>query len=251
MDQARLAALMSRDPSVQRAMESVFGKSDASTVQEVMTAPASVVVSKLMPLKPPKPPKMPSVSASYTPLPRPNAKSLVPKPMTGIKTKNQVASPAQPVKIPKTVEPVKPPVIKSDDADLVFTTTISKTDEDQRTVFGWASITEVDGAPVIDRQGDMIEMEELSKAAYDYVVSSRKGGHQHQRDASDMPLEVSDMIESVVFTPEKIEKMGLPTTTPLGWWVGYKVRDENIWQSIKKGDITGFSVHGKGKRVPV
>lgn len=126
----------------------------------------------------------------------------------------------------------------------------SKMDSDKRQVFGWASVVEIDGKPIVDRQGDWIAPDDIEKAAYEYVLKSRKGGHQHRRDG-DQPFHAADMIESFVVTPEKIEKMGLPKDTPVGWWVGYKVHDDEAWSKVKKGEITGFSIHGKGKRVPV
>ena len=137
---------------------------------------------------------------------------------------------------------------KSDDEySVTWYGEFSKTDEDKRQAFGWASVVEVDGKPVIDRQGDWITPDELEKAAYEYVVKSRKGGDQHRRDG-DNPFHAADMIESFVVTPEKIEKMGLPKDTPVGWWVGYKVHNDDTWSKIKKGEHTGFSIHGKGKR---
>ena len=134
-----------------------------------------------------------------------------------------------------------------DDFDITWAGEFAKADEDKRQVFGWASIVEVDGKPVIDRQGDWITPEEIEKAAYQYVLNSRKAGHQHKRDG-DQPFHAGDMIESFVMTPEKVEKMGLPEETPIGWWVGYKIHDDDAWQKVKKGEVTGFSIHGRGKR---
>jgi hypothetical protein len=139
-------------------------------------------------------------------------------------------------------------VLLRKDADVVWEGTFSKLDEDKRQAFGWASVVQVDGKPVVDRQGDWITPEEIEKAAYNYVLTNRKGGSQHKRDEADQPVHASDLIESFVVTPEKIEKMGLPAETPCGWWVGYMFRDEDTWQDVKKGLKTGFSIHGKGKR---
>ncbi len=140
---------------------------------------------------------------------------------------------------------------KADDGpDVTWSGEFSKVDDDKREVFGWASVVELDGKPVVDRQGDLITPDEIERAAYQYVMKSRKGGHQHRRDGEN-PFHASDMIESVVFTPEKIAKMGLPDDFPVGWWVGYKVNDDDTWDLVKKGDITGFSIHGKGKRQAV
>lgn len=139
--------------------------------------------------------------------------------------------------------------------DLGWVGTISKIDEDKRQVFGWASLSTVDGEPVVDRQMDFIPIEETEKSAYTYVKESRKGGDMHKRVKKglttnwDEPLHTSDLIESMVFTKEKIAKMGLPEDAlPEGWWVGFQVNDEKQWEDVKALRRTGFSIHGAGRR---
>lgn len=122
---------------------------------------------------------------------------------------------------------------------------ITKVDDDQRLVFGWASIgIDKDGAVIEDRQGDILDdVEEIEKAAYDFVLHSRDGGEMHVRKG------VSTLVESVVFTPEKTRAMGIPDgTVPTGWWVGYKVTDDEVWKAVKDGRYRMFSVHGRGMR---
>lgn len=143
------------------------------------------------------------------------------------------------------------PDVYSKGDDIIFKGTFAEVDEDQRTAFGWASVTELNGSPVIDKQGDFITTEDIEKAAYQYVHKSRVGGDMHRRTPSmqgDSAFKVSDLIESIVFTDEKIAKMGLPEDYPRGWWVGFKIHDEPTWQMVKKGLRTGFSIHGKGMR---
>lgn len=131
---------------------------------------------------------------------------------------------------------------------------ISKVDEEKRQVFGWCSLSEVDGEPVTDLQGDYVPIEETEKSAYEYVIRSRKGGDMHARVSKDWrdkdePLHVADLIESFVVTPEKLAQMGLPSDAlPKGWWVGFKVADDDVWEKVKTGERTGFSIHGSGKR---
>ena len=138
---------------------------------------------------------------------------------------------------------------KSETIDTTWTGEISKVDEDKRQVFGWCSLSEMNGEPVVDLQGDYVSINEIEKSAYGYVLTSRKGGDMHARDGA-APLHTSDLIESFVVTPEKLEKMGLPADSlPLGWWVGFKVNDDKQWEDVKKGERTGFSIHGKGSRV--
>lgn len=153
---------------------------------------------------------------------------------------------------PITIKEEKPkkekaPVKKND--ELTWEGEISKVDVDKQHVFGWCSIAKVNGEPVIDRQDDYIPVEEMERSAYDYVLHSRKGGDMHQRDG-EHPMHKSDMIESFVVTPEKLEKMGIdPETVPHGWWVGFKVNDDQLWNEVKDGKKSYFSVHGRGRRV--
>ena len=122
---------------------------------------------------------------------------------------------------------------------------ITKIDDDKRLVFGWASIIkDVEGKVLLDRQNDYIDSEEeLEKAAYSYVLNSRDGGEMHIRKG------VSTMVESVVFSKEKQEAMGIPSgSMPVGWWIGFRVNDERVWEEVKKGQYSGFSVHGTGQR---
>jgi hypothetical protein len=42
---------------------------------------------------------------------------------------------------------------------------ILKADDEQRIVWGWASVITEDGVPVVDTQGDVIRPETLMKAA--------------------------------------------------------------------------------------
>jgi len=149
---------------------------------------------------------------------------------------------------PYKIEPVNKANI--DPAKYEFDGEVKKSDAEKRQVFGWCSLSKVDGVDVVDRQGDYVPIDEMEKSAYHYVVNSRKGGDMHQR-VGDQPLHTSDLIESFVVTPEKLEAMGLePDAVPHGWWVGFKVNDEQQWENVKKGDRVHFSIHGKGRREP-
>ena len=122
---------------------------------------------------------------------------------------------------------------------------VSKIDLDKKLVFGWASIIkDAEGKVLVDRQNDYIDSEdELESAAYHYVLNSRDGGELHINKG------VSTMIESVVFSKEKQQAMGIPEgVIPTGWWIGFRVNDDRVWEEVKKGAYTGFSVHGTGRR---
>lgn len=124
---------------------------------------------------------------------------------------------------------------------------VIKFDNEQKLVFGWANIIkDEDGEIYVDSQGDFIDdIGQLEKAAYDYVLHSRNGAEMH------INQNVARVVESFVVTPDKLEALNLVSKTdaiPAGWWIGFKVDDDDVWEKVKDGSYTGFSVHGKGKR---
>ena len=122
---------------------------------------------------------------------------------------------------------------------------IMKSDDEKMLAFGWANVSmRVDGELIEDWQADIIEPEELENAAYEYVLLYREGGEMHERGG------VAVLIESVVFTEEKMQAMGIPTgTIPVGWWIGFKVLDEGVWEKVKNGTYPMFSVEGTAERI--
>lgn len=126
---------------------------------------------------------------------------------------------------------------------------IFKTDSDKRLVFGWASISiTVDGEQLEDRQKDMIDPEVLEEAAYDYVLNFRDTGEEHNPKMR----KKGKLVESCVFTVEKQKAMGIPEgVVPVGWWIGFKVDDDDAWKRIKDGTYKMFSIEGKANREPV
>lgn len=114
---------------------------------------------------------------------------------------------------------------------------IKKADPDQNLIFGWASVIEKDGIPIIDHQEDVIPVSELENAVYDFVLHSRQQGDMHDR------VGVGKLVESMVFTKEKQEALGIDLKQ-IGWWTGFKVHDEGLWQAHKSGDRPEFSIGG-------
>ena len=124
---------------------------------------------------------------------------------------------------------------------------IMKSDDEKMLAYGWANVSmRVDGELIEDWQGDIIEPEELESAAYESVRLYGDGGEMHERGG------VAVLIESVVFTEEKMQVMGIPVgTLPVGWWIGFKVLDEDVWKKVKDGTYPMFSIEGEAERVEV
>jgi hypothetical protein len=140
--------------------------------------------------------------------------------------------------------------IRQDGDDLLITfertrkTKIAKLDADRQIVFGWANVcVRCSGETVVDSHEDTIAAEDLESAAYDFNLSFRETGEDHEGDAK------GRLIESFFVTPEKLEKMGLKKNAlPRGWWVGFKIDDAKAWQRVKKGDLRMFSIQGVARR---
>lgn len=126
---------------------------------------------------------------------------------------------------------------------------IAKRDDEKQIVFGWASVAaDINGFPVLDRQGDVIDVNDLEDAVYDYVLRSRSGGEMHWKESRGIGV----MVESVVFTPDKMSAMGIPPgLLPYGWWIGLKITDTDVWEKIKSGQYRMFSIEGRAKRTPI
>ena len=124
---------------------------------------------------------------------------------------------------------------------------IQKSEEEKMQAFGWASVAlEETGEQLKDWQGDMIDPEELEQAAYQFVRLYREGGEMHERGG------VAVLIESVVFTEEKMQAIGIPAgTLPVGWWIGFQVTDADVWEKIKDGTYSMFSIEGTAERIEV
>ena len=84
----------------------------------------------------------------------------------------------------------------------------------------------------------------MENAAYRFVELYREGGEMHERGGAAV------LVESVVFTAEKMVAIGIPVgTLPIGWWIGFKVTDDDVWEKVKDGTYSMFSIEGTAERV--
>jgi cation transport regulator ChaB len=132
---------------------------------------------------------------------------------------------------------------------------LAKVDEEQRLVFGFFSVNKIGGELVEDLQGDMIETEELEKAAYGFVLDARVAGEGHVRKG------VGRLVESVMLSYEKQEaikeclaKQGINASLDLGcegWFGGFRIDDDDVWKAVREDGYPAFSIGGGGKRIPI
>ena len=115
---------------------------------------------------------------------------------------------------------------------------ILKADDEQRMVYGWASVVTEKGEPVIDRQGDVIEPETLVKAVNNFMEHVRVGKAMHTGD------QVGVVVHSMPITKEIGDALGIHSDRE-GWVVAYKVYDDNVWNMVKSGELAAFSIGGR------
>ena len=115
---------------------------------------------------------------------------------------------------------------------------ILKADDDQRMVYGWASVVTEKGEPVVDRQGDVIEPETLVKAVNEFMEHVRVGKAMHTGD------QVGVVVHSFPVTKELGDALGIHSDRE-GWIVAYKVYDDTVWNMVKSGELAAFSIGGR------
>jgi len=123
--------------------------------------------------------------------------------------------------------------------DIKYAVDVYKVDVEKRLVTGWFSVIEENGKPVIDKQDDVILPDTLEKAAHDFMQDSRVGGHLDETEAG-------GIVESIVFTKDKQEQLGIDLKK-VGWFGTYKVFDDEVWEKVKSGALPSFSIAGKAR----
>jgi holliday junction DNA helicase RuvB len=121
---------------------------------------------------------------------------------------------------------------------------IVKSDSSRNLVFGWANVSFTKNGQVLDRQGHMIDPEDLESGAYNFVVKYRTSGDEHAGEA------FGELVESLVVTKDKVEKGGFPPEMLGHWWVGFRLPPEQ-WEKVVKGERSMFSIQGNAQLIPV
>jgi hypothetical protein len=118
---------------------------------------------------------------------------------------------------------------------------IIKLDEEARIVWGWASVVSIDGKPMVDRQGDIISADVMTKAADRFMLDVRVAKAMHEG------AQIGEVIHSFPLTKALGEALGVHSALE-GWIVAMKVHDDGVWNRVKSGELAAFSIGGIGKR---
>ncbi len=113
---------------------------------------------------------------------------------------------------------------------------IVKQDEEKRLVYG--IVMEPDA---VDSQGDQTSAEEIEKACHRFMQNSQIIFSEHQQKEPDCYV-VESYISPVDYA------MGEQKVTKGSWVMVTYCGDEDIWNQVKKGELTGYSIRGFANR---
>lgn len=131
-------------------------------------------------------------------------------------------------------------IIKSDEKPTIQKhVPILKTDEEKRLVTGVVYEPNVE-----DAHGDFMTEEEIEKSAHTFMKEYQEIDKQHNWEGGYGKVVESWVAKADTYVGEQLVTKG-------SWCMTVYVEDDPTWEEIKKGDITGFSMGGKGERVEV
>lgn len=112
-------------------------------------------------------------------------------------------------------------------------------DGEQRFVLGVVMEPEVE-----DSQGDVTSADEIRQAAHSFMAKYRTRGLMHRQNLGERVSIVESYIApmDLAFDGVKVRKGT--------WLMAWKVEDNEIWEGVKSGKYTGFSIGGSARRVP-
>lgn len=126
---------------------------------------------------------------------------------------------------------------------------VFKVDSKQKIVYGKALVPDRE-----DSQGDIVSKEDVEKAAHNFLMNIQKAYVElytngiNKTDASQIGFmhTVFKGIGGFGYVVESyIDK------EDGSWVLATKVTDDKVWDMIEKGLITGYSIGGRGTRIPI
>ncbi|MBT2727846.1 terminase [Bacillus sp. ISL-75] len=113
---------------------------------------------------------------------------------------------------------------------------ITKADDEQQLVYGVVYEPDVE-----DAHGDSMTIDEIEKSAHKFLKDFRNIDTQHDFEAG-----AGELVESYI-APVEMDIDGEIITK--GSWVIVTKATEEIWESIKKGEFTGYSMAGTAEAI--
>ena len=110
-----------------------------------------------------------------------------------------------------------------------------KSNDEQQIVYG-----EVYKPDCRDSDGNWMSRSTIEKMAYDFMRDLKNNQVDKNHDGQ---AGKGAVVESFIV------RKGDPDFTEGSWVVGVHVPDKAMWEQIKKGELTGFSIAGEGQLI--
>lgn len=121
---------------------------------------------------------------------------------------------------------------------------MAKVDDSLGLVFGWAIISKLNGQEYYDSQGDFIPEDVMLKAAANYMQNGAVAKEMHVGD------EKGKVVFAWPMTADIAKAMGV-STNQTGLMIAMKPDNKSMLEKFRDGTYSGFSIGGRGERIPV
>lgn len=129
----------------------------------------------------------------------------------------------------------------------------SHVDMPNKTFWGIAVTSTINGQPYFDLQGDHVPVDELQKAADDFMQNSRNSGALHLMDpTTGKDLAAGKVVQSLVVDADVAKGLGIDL--PDGrecWIIKVRVDDAHVLRMVEASGLAELSIGGSGMRTPV
>lgn len=115
---------------------------------------------------------------------------------------------------------------------------VYKVDEELGLVFGWGLVSNVNGEPFFDSQGDHIPEDAMLKAAADFMLDGRVAKEMHTGESK------GTVLFAWPLTADIAKAMGIESKFT-GLMIAMKPSSPEILEKFKSGEYAGFSIGGK------
>ncbi|KKN21066.1 hypothetical protein LCGC14_0929260 [marine sediment metagenome] len=131
-------------------------------------------------------------------------------------------------------------VTKTHEFSAKVTWNYTKVDEPKRVVTGPVLVPDS-----VDLQGDFEFPEDIQKAAFKFMEDARNIGEMHIKFGNiGIPVE-SWIAREPFFVDKGSEFKIFPSGT---WMMSVKITDDKVWEKVRNGELTGFSIGFRGTR---
>jgi len=133
--------------------------------------------------------------------------------------------------------------------NVIFKGELSTVDKQHKTAYGWAYVSKKGSNAVVDHSGDTWDISEVEKTAHQFVLDCRVGGESHIVKGG------AELVESIVLSKAVQDALGIDVKkdgeSVEGWFVGFRITDDELLAKVEKGELTMFSIGGTGVREEV